>query len=76
MVACECVAFATEVFLDERKKMGKMMAYADKLEIPHVIIIGPEEIESRKVQLKTLKTGDQSELRLGNLTEELHNLLG
>ncbi|EKE14419.1 MAG: hypothetical protein ACD_12C00517G0003, partial [uncultured bacterium] len=40
-------------------KLDKQLKYANKKNIPYVIIIGPEEVANRKVVLKDMKTGEQ-----------------
>ncbi len=47
-----------EQFL-EPIRLGKQFRYADRKEVPYVVILGPDEIASRKVILKDLATGDQ-----------------
>ncbi len=41
------------------KKLDKQLKYADKNNIPYVIIIGPEEIEKNLIKLKNMKTQEQ-----------------
>lgn len=51
----------TEVYLSEKKIKAKMK-YADKLEIPYVIVIGDNEIETGKIKVKNMTTGEEIEL--------------
>ena len=44
-----------EVYLNPGDKVGKQMAYADKLGIPFALILGPDEIASGNVAVKSLK---------------------
>lgn len=37
------------------------MKYADKLEIPYVIVVGEDEVNSGVVKVKNMKTGEQIE---------------
>ena len=53
----------TEIYLNN-KKIKTKMKYADKLEIPYVIVIGEDEIESGKVKIKNMKTGEEKEVEL------------
>lgn len=46
----------------EKAKMGKKFGFADKLDIPYVIIIGSEEIEENKYTLRNMSSGDQETL--------------
>lgn len=48
----------TEVYLNEKKLKAKFK-YADKLQIPYVIVIGEEEINNNEVTLKNMKTGEE-----------------
>lgn len=41
-------------------KLGNQLKYASKKQIPWVIIIGDDEINAKKVQLKNMQTGEQS----------------
>ncbi len=43
----------------EAAKMKKQMQYADKNQIPFVIIIGKNEIETGKMAVKNMRTGEQ-----------------
>ncbi|MCI8640735.1 MAG: histidine--tRNA ligase [Clostridia bacterium] len=53
----------TEVFLNDKKLKAKMK-YADKLEIPYVIVVGEEEVESGIVKIKDMKTGEEKECKI------------
>ncbi len=50
----------TEVFLNDKKLKAKMK-YADKLEIPYVIVVGEDEINSGVVKIKNMKTGEEKD---------------
>lgn len=51
-----------EIYFDN-KPMKKKMNYANKLNVPYVIIIGEDEIAAGKVMVKNMETGEQ-ELKL------------
>lgn len=51
----------TEIYLNDKKLKGKFK-YADKLEIPYVIIIGEDEIKNNKVTIKNMKTGEEKKV--------------
>lgn len=51
----------TEIYLNDKKLKAKFK-YADKLEIPYVIIIGEDEINTNKFKLKDMKTGEEKEV--------------
>ena len=50
----------TEIYLNDKKLKAKMK-YADKLKIPYVIVIGDDEINSNKVKIKNMETGEELE---------------
>lgn len=51
----------TEIYLSDKKIKAKMK-YADKLEIPYIVVIGDTEIESQKIKLKNMTTGEETEI--------------
>ena len=44
----------------EDAKMKKKISYADKLNIPYIIIVGEDEKANNTYTVKDLKTGEQS----------------
>jgi len=48
----------TEIYLNNKKLKAKFK-YADKLEIPKVIIIGEDELKENKVKIKDMTTGEE-----------------
>ncbi len=48
----------------ENKKIKAKFKYADKLEIPYVIIIGEDEISNNTITLKDMKKGEQREIKI------------
>ena len=48
----------TEVFFNNKKLKAKFK-YADKLQIPYVIIIGEDELQANKVKVKNMQTGEE-----------------
>ncbi len=52
-------------------KMKKQMKYADQNKIPFVILIGEKEMETKKYTLKNMESGEQRELSLDELINEL-----
>lgn len=55
----------------EAGRIGRKFSYADRLNIPYVIIIGEEEIKNETYSLRDMETGNQDSLSL----EELLNCL-
>ncbi|NLY77833.1 MAG: histidine--tRNA ligase [Tissierellia bacterium] len=60
----------TQVYLEEAK-IGKKFSFADKLDIPYVVVIGPEEVNNNTYSLRNMKTGEQVVVPL----EELLNII-
>ncbi len=52
-------------------KLKKQLNYADDKKIPYVILIGSEEMESGKLTLKNMKTGDQQKLSINQVISQL-----
>lgn len=53
----------TEVYLNNKKLKAKFK-YADKLQIPYVIVVGENEIAENKFKLKNMETGEEKELTI------------
>ena len=43
------------------QKLKKSMNYANKMNIPYVIIIGEDEVKQQKIQIKDMETGESQE---------------
>ena len=54
----------TEIYLNDKKLKAKLK-YADKLQIPYVIIIGEDEITSGVVNVKNMATGEEKKAKIG-----------
>ena len=46
------------------------MKYADKLEIPYVIVVGEDEVNTGIVKIKNMKTGEQVEKNIEEITKK------
>ena len=55
----------------EPAKMKKQMEFANRKQIPFVILIGEDEISSNTYTLKDMDTGEQSKLSLAELIDHL-----
>ena len=53
------------------EKLDKQLKYANKKNIPYVVIIGPEEVASGKIVLKDMKTGEQFKLTESELISKI-----
>jgi len=52
-------------------KMKKQMKYVDNRKVPYAIIIGSQERESGKLNLKNMETGNQESLSLDEIIQKL-----
>lgn len=63
----------TEIFLNDKKLKAKMK-YADKLEIPYVIVIGEDEVVSEVVKIKDMITGKEEKCQIKNIADFIKNI--
>lgn len=61
----------TEVYLDFTAKLDKQLKYANRRNIPFVLIIGPEEVKRGAVKIKNMSTGEQMETNIKDLVSKL-----
>jgi histidyl-tRNA synthetase len=59
-----------ELYPDDAK-MKKQMNYANKRDIPFVVIVGEEEIKNNLFALKNMKTGEQNKVDIDSLISKL-----
>ncbi|MEM7595122.1 MAG: His/Gly/Thr/Pro-type tRNA ligase C-terminal domain-containing protein, partial [Cyanobacteria bacterium P01_A01_bin.83] len=59
----------------ESIKIGKQLKKADKLGISICLIIGSEEYKNNSCRIKMLKTGEQIDISIDNLNDELQKRL-
>jgi histidyl-tRNA synthetase len=57
----------------EQAKMKKQLAYADKKQIPYVILIGENEMKKEVMSVKSMKTGEQEEMSLDVFLQKIKN---
>jgi histidyl-tRNA synthetase len=60
----------SQVYLDGGK-ISKKFNYADKLNIPYVIVIGQEEAENNTYSFRNMKTGEQKNISLEEVIKSL-----
>ncbi|MFQ5493224.1 MAG: histidine--tRNA ligase [Candidatus Dojkabacteria bacterium] len=53
------------------EKLNKQFKFADRMGIPYVVVIGPDEVQAETFQLKDMKTGEQEELNYESLLQRL-----
>ena len=61
---------SAELFPDNKKTI-KQFNYANKRQIPYVVLLGESEIASSTFTLKNMNTGDQQEVSLKQLIDVL-----
>lgn len=62
---------SSELYPDQTKKISKQFEYADKRNIPYVIIIGAGEMNKRTAMLRNMQTKEQIEVPLSELISKL-----
>ena len=60
------IGINTEIYLNNKKLKAKFK-YADKLEIPYVIVLGEDEISTKEITLKDMKTGNEEKLPMDEI---------
>lgn len=53
-----------ETYLNSKEKISNQLKYADRKNIPFVVIAGPDEIKSQSVTVKNLQSGEQKTITL------------
>ena len=53
------------------KKLKKALNYADKENIPYVIIVGEDELKENKVTLRNMENGEQNQITIEEVIEKL-----
>ena len=61
---------ATELY-PAAAKLKKQLGYADSKNIPFVVLIGADEMQSGKLTLKDMKSGEQQQFDVASLIEKL-----
>lgn len=57
------------------EKLGKQFKYADRLEIPIAVVLGPEELERGEVAIKNLKSREQVTVRRDGMAAQIAKFL-
>jgi histidyl-tRNA synthetase len=63
------------VLYPEADKLGKQFKYADRLDIPVAVIIGPDELKSHQVAIKNLKTREQVAVERARMLDQINEFL-
>ncbi|MBC7087677.1 MAG: histidine--tRNA ligase [Tissierellales bacterium] len=61
---------STQIYL-ENAKMSKKLNYANKINVPYVIIVGEDEVNSNIYTVKNMKTGEQTKMTIDDIILEL-----
>lgn len=61
----------TDLFYDNTIKLKKQLSIAHQKKIPWVLIVGEDELQQGKYQLKNMNTGEQFLLSLQNIIEKI-----
>ena len=64
---------ATEIDLKGRN-LSKQLEYANSARIPYVIVVGPKEIQTRTVRIKSMLTGSEIEASMSEAPAKLQSL--
>jgi len=64
---------STETDLKGRA-LGKQLEYANSLQIPYLIVVGPKEIESKVVKVRRMADGTETEVALADLVQKMQAL--
>lgn len=62
-----------EIYLDIDARLEKQLKYANKKEIPFVVIIGKKEVEKNQFTIRNMETGEQTQLTAKKLVKKLKN---
>lgn len=62
----------SEIYFDDAK-IGKKLNYANKLDIPYVILLGEDELQKEVITLKNMETGKQETMKLEYAIEIIKN---
>ena len=61
----------TEIYFDN-KKMKAKFKYADRLNIPYVLVIGEDEIKTGMYTIKDMTNGTQEQMEIEKIIEKLN----
>ncbi len=67
----QTAGISAEIYF-EPQKLSKQLKYADRTEIPFVVICGPDEIERGEATIRVMKTGKQKTIPQNQLTAYLN----
>jgi len=56
------------------RPLGKQVEYVNSAQIPYLIVVGPQEIQSKMVKLKEMETGAETSIRIDQVAARLRSL--
>jgi histidyl-tRNA synthetase len=56
------------------RPLGKQVEYASSAHIPYLIVVGPQEIESKRVKLKQMATRTETSVPIDEIATKLRSL--
>ena len=56
------------------RPLGKQFEYANSLQIPYIIVLGPKELESKVVRVRNMATGAETEVPIPDLVQRMQAL--
>lgn len=59
----------------EAASLNKQLKYADRMKIPYAILLGPDEIASNTISIKSLSSGEQTQIEISEVDKKLLPLL-
>jgi histidyl-tRNA synthetase len=60
----------------KQRPLGKQLEYADSLKVRVSLVLGPREIKEGSVRLKDMKTGQEKNVGLSSVVDEIQKALG
>ena len=59
----------------KQRPLSKQLEYADSLKVKMSLVLGPREIKEGSVRLKDMKTGQEKNVKLSSLVDEIQNAI-
>ncbi|HEX9430835.1 MAG TPA: His/Gly/Thr/Pro-type tRNA ligase C-terminal domain-containing protein, partial [Candidatus Bathyarchaeia archaeon] len=59
----------------KQRPLGKQLEYADSLKVRISLVLGPREIKEGSVRLKDMKTGEEKNVKLLSVVDEIQKAL-
>jgi histidyl-tRNA synthetase len=56
------------------RPLGKQIEYANSIQVPYLIVLGPQEIASKSVKIKTMATREEIQVPLADVAAKLREL--